>query len=315
MKFYQINTTKAILITIILLLTQQCIQKQDSIETGTIQTDQYKLSYIIEGKGQPTIVIGSAKYYSRAFSQDLRKYIKFVFLDHRGFAPKPNKTDTTDYSLDKIILDIERARQQLKLGKIIIMGHSGHSYMALEYAKKYPENVTNVVMIGISPDLSIATEQLIEQNWQESVDPERKKILEENMHRLSDEKFAQLSPSQAYIQTYILNGPKAWYNAQFDASPLWEGIEMDIDMFDYMWGHVFRDIDITKGLDNFKKPIFLGLGRFDYLVGPPSTWNPIRSKFHDLTIRVFEKSGHTPQYEQPKLFDQELLDWLKLKKE
>jgi proline iminopeptidase len=30
----------------------------------------------------------------------------------------------------------------------------------------------------------------------------------------------------------------------------------------------------------------------------------------DLTIRVFEKSGHTPQYEEPELFDQELLQWL-----
>lgn len=57
------------------------------------------------------------------------------------------------------------------------------------------------------------------------------------------------------------------------------------------------------------------IGSYDYLVAPASTWNPIRSKFHDLTIRVFEKSGHTPQYEQAVLFDKELLEWLELKKE
>ncbi len=81
-------------------------------------------------------------------------------------------------------------------------------------------------------------------------------------------------------------------------------------MFDYVWGVVFRDIDITKGLDIFDKPVFLGLGRYDFLVAPPYTWNPIRPKFKNITVRIFEKSGHTPQYEEPELFDAELLHWL-----
>jgi proline iminopeptidase len=32
---------------------------------------------------------------------------------------------------------------------------------------------------------------------------------------------------------------------------------------------VFKDIEITQGLDNFKTPILLALGRYDYLTGPP----------------------------------------------
>ena len=187
--------------------------------------------------------------------------------------------------------------------------------MALEYAKKHPKNVTNVVMIGISPNLSKSSEKLIEQNWKESVNPERKKILKDNFLRLPDEKLSKLSPSQAFIQSYIRNGPRAWYDPQFDSSPLWEGVEINMDMFIYMWGRVFRDIEITKGIDDFHQPIFLALGRYDYLVGPPSEWESIRSQFHDLTVRVFEKSGHTPQYEQPVLFDKELINWLQLKKE
>ena len=59
----------------------------------------------------------------------------------------------------------------------------------------------------------------------------------------------------------------------------------------------------------FNVPVFLGLGRYDYLVAPPRSWNS-RQNFRNLTISVFEKSGHTPQFEEAKLFDQELLQWL-----
>ncbi len=315
MKQFRIQLAGSILMTIILMLTQQAVQGQDNISSGTIQADQFNLSYVIEGEGEPAIVIGSSIYYPRTFSKNLRKHLKLIFLDHRGYAPSTANADSTDFSLDKIIMDIERTRQKLKLGKIIIIGHSGHSYMALEYAKKFPENVTSVVMIAIAPDLGGSNESLIERTWQESVDPERKKTMEENSLRLPDEKLFQLSPREAFIQSYVRLGPKAWYDPQFDSSPLWEGVEINVDMFTYMWGRVFRDIDITKGLDNFHKPVFLALGRYDYLVAPASTWDPIRSKFHDLTIRVFEKSGHTPQYEQAVLFDKELLEWLELKKE
>ena len=84
-----------------------------------------------------------------------------------------------------------------------------------------------------------------------------------------------------------------------------------MDIFNYVYGQVFRDIDITQGLEAFDRPVFLALGRYDFVMGPPSMWDPIRPKFRDLTVRVFEQSGHTPQYEEPALFDAELLRWMK----
>ena len=35
-----------------------------------------------------------------------------------------------------------------------------------------------------------------------------------------------------------------------------------------------------------------------------------REHASDLTIRIFEKSGHTPQLEEPDHFDEELMGWL-----
>jgi proline iminopeptidase len=90
---------------------------------------------------------------------------------------------------------------------------------------------------------------------------------------------------------------------------LWEGLTTNMQMFDYVWCCVFRDIDITKGLENFDKPVFLVLGRYDYLTGPPELWNNIKPHFRNLTETIFEQSAHCPQYEQPEEFNEALLKW------
>ncbi len=182
--------------------------------------------------------------------------------------------------------------------------------MALEYAKKYPQNVSHVIMIGVAPNLSVASWVAAERHWQESVDPERKAALKANVRRLPDKEIRRLSPRDRFVQGYVRDGPRAWYDFRFDASPLWSGVEVNVRMFDHVWGKVFREIDITRGLSNFDRPVLLALGRYDFVVAPPCSWDPIRPKFRNLTVRVFERSGHTPPYEEPALFDAELLRWM-----
>jgi proline iminopeptidase len=215
--------------------------------------------------------------------------------------------DTAEFALDRLLDDIERARQELGLGRVAVLGHSGHALMALEYAKKYPAHVSHVIMIGMAPDLSAASAAAADLYWQESVSPDRKAVLEENFQRLPDERLAQLPPDEQFIRTYVRNGPRIWYDPRFDSSPLWEGVEVNRDMIDHVWGCVFRKIDITNGLATFDRPVFLALGRYDFLVAPPAAWDAMRSQFRDLTVRVFERSGHTPQYEEATLFDAELV--------
>jgi proline iminopeptidase len=286
-------------------------QQQNIVaDTGSVAAGKFRLRYQIEGTGTPTIVIGIAAYYPRVFSQNLREHLRMVFLDHRGFAPSPGPVDTSAFALDSILDDVERARQQLSLGRVAVVGHSGHAFMALEYAKKYPENVSHVIMIGIAPDFGAENAERIEQNWQETASAERKAAMAAALARVPDAVLAELPPAEAWARGYIRNAPRIWFDAQFDATPLFEGVEANMDMINHVWGRTFADIDVTRGLESFDRPVFMALGRKDYIVAPPSTWDPIRSMFQDLTIRVYERSGHTPQYEEAALFDEDLLDWM-----
>jgi len=306
-----------ILIATCLFALASCSPQPDNSEivaaadSGSIPSGQFRLNYRIEGTGAAAIVIGFPNYYTRVFSEDLRSYLRLVFVDHRGSAASPGSVDTTEFALERIVDDLELVRETLGLGRIVVIGHSGHAFMALEYAKKYPANVSHVVMIGIAPDLSASSRQAAQQSWLRLASPERKSALEENQRKITDDQLTQLAPSERWIKSYVRNGPRAWYDPHFDSTPLWEDVDINMEMFNYVWGELFRDIDVTRGLENFDRPVFMALGRYDFLVAPPSSWEPIKDSFNDLTVRVFEKSGHTPQYEEPELFGRELLAWMK----
>lgn len=291
---------------------EAAVEEPETIEadTGSIEAGPFRLPYVIEGEGHPAIIIGTTAYYRRAFSQNLREHLRLVFMDHRGFVPSPGPVDTSEYELEKLIDDIERLRQHLGLERVAVIGHSGNSYMALEYGKKYPEHTSHVVMIGIAPDLSEASGELANAEYEKLADADRLAAERENMQALPDEELEMLPPEEAFIQSYIRNAARVWYDPRFDCTPLWEDVTINLEMIEHVWGKLFAEIDITEGLEDFDRPVFLALGRYDFIVAPPSSWDPIAPAFQNLTIRVFEESGHTPQFEEPELFDQELLAWM-----
>ena len=278
--------------------------------TGTIESGMFQLDYRIEGTGDPAIVIGFPNYYPKVFSSSLRSSLQLVFVDHRGSAPSPGPVPVSEFSLTRISDDIELVRTELGLGKVVIIGHSGHALMALEYAKRHPDSVSHVVMIGIAPDLGDANSAEAQRNWDESASVARKVAYESNWYGISEEESEEAFPGQNFIRTYVRNGPMAWYDPEFDSTPLWEGVEVNMDMFNHVWGTLLSEIDITQGLEVFAHPVFLALGRYDFLVAPPSSWDSVKPHFKDLTVHIFEESGHTPQYEEAALFDSHLIAWM-----
>ena len=285
----------------------------NSSESGveTIAAGPFELSYVIEGSGHPTIVIGSHLYYPRTFSKKLRDHLQLIFMDHRGFAPSPGAVDQSEYELEKIVDDVEALRRKLGLPRVAVIGHSGHAFMALEYGKKYPEHTSHVVMISESPDIGPATMRLAEENFQALADVDRRAAEQENIQKFPDEKLKLLSPEEGFVRGYIRNAARIWFDPRFDCTHLWEGVVPNIEIFGYVWGQVFTEINITKDIERLVAPVFLALGRYDFIAGPPACWDPLLSKFPDISVHIFERSGHTPQLEEQQLFDDRLLAWLK----
>mgnify|MGYP001348294564 CR=1 FL=1 len=279
-----------------------------SISKGQILIDGTKLNYVVEGNGRPCIVIGSSIYYPRTFSDKLRKHFQFSFVDMRWFAEEYSPVNLDDFTLQTISDDIERVRSELKLENVIIMGHSIHGTIALEYAKRYPKNISHIILIG-SPNLygSEESELAVSDLWN-TASKERKELQEEKWNEVKDT-LNQVTPDKSLILSYVANGPRYWYDANYDASWLWKDMPINMDLINHVFGTLFSGYDMFESEEEISLPIFVALGKYDYVV-PYTSWEPKYENLPNLTISLFKNSGHTPQLEESARFDEKLLEWI-----
>jgi proline iminopeptidase len=275
---------------------------------GHILVDGTKLEYIVEGEGMPSLVIGSSVYYPKTFSKEIRKHLKMYFIDLRWFAQEYSPVNLDDFSIETIISDIEIARTSLGLHKPILLGHSIHGTIAMEYAKRYPEKISHVIAIG-SPNImgNQEYEEAVEALWA-TASPERKMhqdYLTRKLNRESRDSIAE----QPLVKQYIADAGRYWYDYDYDASWLWDGMTVHHELTGHLFGNIFGDYNMFKQDEKLEVPAYVAVGVYDYII-PYTLWLPEEGK-PNLTIELFEMSGHTPQLEEPALFDRRLLEWIK----
>ncbi|MGR6130276.1 alpha/beta fold hydrolase [Paenibacillus sp. SER-28] len=271
-------------------------------------SDGFELKYAIRGNGRPILVIGSSVYYPRLFSDHLYKKFQFIFLDHRGFAKLTRALKPEDYTLDKVINDIETARQCLHLNEFIILGHSGHAFMALEYAKQYPDYVQKVVLLNSAPTNSQERQRQSFSFFNETASSERKERFEKDIVLLEED--IKRDPDRRFVHMCIRMGAQSFYDYAYDAAYTWNDVYTNMPIIDYLWGEVFGNMNLIQSLADIHKSVFIGLGRYDYLVAPVSLWDRVDDTYENVKKVVFEYSGHNPMFEEPHCFHQTLAEWI-----
>lgn len=278
--------------------------------TGTVGVDGAELRYVVEGRGTPCIVIGSERYYRRLFSDEFKGRLRCAFADTRMFTAGARPPADGVYDMRVVLADVEAVRQALQWDTIVVVGHSMHAHLALEYARAYPDRVSHVVMIGMSPGWPTADARA--RLWDSQASPERRQAHEaRRAARAAVQADSALSESDRFIRTYVLNGALYWFDPEFDCAPLWQQVDVNVERFDEYVRRSGEDYAVTDA-PGLQVPVFVAIGRHDYVV-PFDLWDEAaRRSLTNLTLEIFERSGHTPQYEEAPLFDRKLIEWLRV---
>ncbi|MGE7597047.1 alpha/beta fold hydrolase [Lysinibacillus fusiformis] len=269
--------------------------------------DGFELHYCIKGQGEPILVVGSSVYYPRLFSENLSQHFQLIFLDHRGFVKPPRPLKQEDYTLEKIVDDIEQARQLLKLEHFIILGHSGHAFMAMAYANTYPQHVRKVILLNTATTNSQERQQQSLSFFEANASVARKKQFERDIAFLAQD--LKKEPERRFVHMCIRMGAHSFYDYSFNATAMWEGVYTNMEVIDYLWGRAFAEQDLLQLTRSFPKPVYVGLGRYDFLVAPVSLWEAMEDTSQVKKV-IFEQSGHNPMFEEPELFDEQLISWI-----
>jgi proline iminopeptidase len=281
----------------------------DNSTAGTIEIGSTSLPYVREGAGDTAVIVGSSVYYPRAFSGDLRNRLDIVFPDSRHFASgyNPPSAELAQLSLDTWADDLEAVRKELGIDQWIVIGHSIHGRIALEYAIRKPDKISRLVLIAPLPCFGDEVTAAARELWDTQASDERKHQHEKNTDGIED--FIQnVAPNRRFVANYVANAALYWIDPTYDSTPLWEGVTTTL-AFGRLVQSIPPCIETRRALEQLQVPTLLILGKEDYAV-PFTFWEKLVEGLGELDYILLDKASHNPQTESPELFDPVVIDWL-----
>ena len=287
--------------------TDQNKKESIALRSGELVFGDKKVTYSIEGEGKPCFVCADGIIQANCLSENLKTQLQFVFLEQRHSTYYGEPKDYSDISMDTIVDDLEILRKKIGYAKIFVLGHSINGLIAIEYARKYPQNTTGVIMINTPPHFHGDYMDIVFRNWNTNASEKRRMVYESNNERLKKMNLESLPEIERTFMQYKANVPMYWHDPLYDISSAFRGFRENTSGWNHFYA-LMRDYDITRSEINV--PIFLSLASYDFMV-PQSLWDDYIDKFPTLAVKRFKKSGHFPHVEEQVLFDDQLLSWIK----
>ena len=293
------------------------------VEEGFVDAHGVLIYYTAFGKGEPLLILhggpGASHDYFLPYLLPLARKNRLIFIDERGSGRSQKTENTSVYTVDNMVEDVEAVRKELDLGKISLLGHSCGGVLALAYALKYQENLSHLILCSTFHSTKKMNEVL--KNIKDKMAPELRqridKMEKEGLygHGLDYEKNRYTSGymiaawGEGYFPYLYQNHPDPNYDPVADGNMAW-------DVYREMWGsngEYIIDGNLTSAeygdrLSTIKVPALITAGDNDEC--NPSLSREMNEKIAGSKLVIFPKSGHMTFVDQPVLFISAVDDFL-----
>lgn len=264
------------------------------------------LAVEILGEGNsPTIIahhgapgLGSRAEPRASFGRLADAY-RVVVFDARGSGESEGREPFTH---EQWAQDVDGIRKWLGLDQIIMAGGSYGGFISLEYATRYPRRVQALVLRDTAADSE--NERLARDN---AISSTRVDIDTDKLDRIN----AGLTRSDDDLR-------ECWreilplYDFEYDPSVVERKVEetqYHYRTHNFAFAHNMPNYDIKSQLSKITAPTLVTVGRTDWIV-PVSCSETLVRLIPDSRLAVFEKSGHSPQFDEPDLWTRTVRDFL-----
>ena len=275
-----------------------------TIQKGKIDIGGCNLYCEQEGEGVPLVLInggpgGTHHCFHPHFSR-ARNFARIIYYDQRGCGLSDYKPEK-GYTVNQAVDDLERLRKALGFDQWVVLGFSYGGLLGQCYAKKYPENLKGLVLVGSSLgflDLSPSRDQEF------ISDQEREKI-----NQIWG--TTGLSMAQAVYNLH-LNGD---WKRQYYYRPSWDDLAR-MALYECVYDKDFRnpgpsenEVDLLGIFEGCPIPTLILEGKWDM------TWSADKPqrllKNHpNARLVIFEESAHSIFQDEPEAFFAELRHFL-----
>jgi proline iminopeptidase len=261
------------------------------------------IHYTVRGEGPTCLVpssIGTGPY-ARQLAAPLDAHLRLVVVDPRGGGRSTGQA--ADLTFDVLAADLEAVRRALGVARVAVMGHSIFGLLAVEHARRCPDSVSHVILVGTPPTGDMASLLAASKAFfDERASDERKRVLRDNI--------AALPAGATPAQQLLAQTPMRFFDPRADGAAVFDGAEVRPELIPHVMTRLAPGWDVRAGADGVRAPVLVALGRHDYVV-PHVLWDDAARALPRAAVHVFERSGHQPFFEEPAAFTEVVDAWMK----
>jgi proline iminopeptidase len=115
--------------------------------------DGTQLAYHVHGAGDPLVCLPGGPTDAGYLGDlgGLSAHRRLIMLDLRGTGRSAMPVDTASYRCDRLVDDVEALREHLGRTRLDLLGHSGGTNIAVQYAARHPAKIGKLVLITPGP--------------------------------------------------------------------------------------------------------------------------------------------------------------------
>lgn len=250
-----------------------------------------KLAYSDEGKGSPLVFVHGFPLCRGTWQKQVEAFRishRVIAPDLRGLGDSESGNGTT--TMSQFAEDVHALLQQLGSGPVVLAGHSMGGYVALAFARLFPQMLRGLVLVCTKAGNDTPEAAAARRTNAEKVRADGTKVIIDAMAP------KMLAPSN--------QDPKmAELVRSFMAPAKPEGV------IGALLGMAERP-DSTAMLSSIKVPALVITGADDVII-PPAESEKMAQAIRGAQLKVIPNAGHLVAVEQPDAFNLALKEWLK----
>lgn len=248
------------------------------------------------GSGYPLLLMHggpSQDHTSLLPLQPLADQFTLIYYDHRCNGLSEG-IDVTSMTWDNLTADAEALRQEFGFEKWAVLGHSFGGQLALEYALRYPQRLTHLVLMNTGGD----------QWWVNHNAPEI--LARRGFSPIAVQAARRFFNGQVTTANYMSTVMKFYSGYFYHQSPIdliralffepHSKFQPEALIFGY--SQLLQGWTVMDRLSEIKAPTLVVAGRYDFLF-PPEHQAILADRLPNAHLELIERAGHNPETERP----------------
>lgn len=250
----------------------------------------------VMGQGYPLVLMhgGPGLDYSTLLSlQPLADQFTLIFYDHRCNG-RSEGAEVASMTFENLTADADALRQKLGFDRWAVLGHSFGGNVALEYALRYPQSLSHLILMDTGGDQwwvnRNAPDLLVKRGYSASAVGAARRFYN-----------GQLTPGE-FLPTFMKFSKAYYYHISLLEMAL--GLASGHPMPKYRpealifgYSRLLMDWTVMDRLGEIQAPTLVMAGRHDFLF-PTEHQVQLAAGIPDACLEIIECAGHNPQDEQ-----------------